>query len=250
MPLVAARGRHLQSIDLREGTKQLIGRIFLVFIFLSGVQLAHAQHTLPPVEVTATTLDGASVMIPFQMMQYMRLQMNHDVAILDDYITPLTHEQVCSNLRARQPTNCSMGTYPSASGLRDAQGHAFLGNGCGADAYSSYIGDRLLNAFSDGYSGDLNRPVSQDRAIDFTGACNNHDRCYTSLRQKGKCDSQLASDLASVCGGAAPAFASTCNEFLAFYTAAVAKKGDAAYYADQKNLECSAWGNAMKANKC
>lgn len=226
--------------------------LVLITLFASNGAFAQNPQKLPDVVVTATTLDGASVMIPFFLMQTMYVQLKHDVATIDadDYSTSLTKAQVCSKLKASQPTDCSMGTFPSAPGLPNAQGLPFAGNGCGADPYSSFIGDQLLKAFEKKYSGDLNRPVAQNSAIDFTAACNNHDGCYTSLIPQGKCDSWLGRDLLGVCATAASNSVTTCNAFASYYTLAVSKKGAEAYYADQKNLKCSTWGNSMKANKC
>jgi hypothetical protein len=226
--------------------------LLLITLFASNGAFAQNPQKLPDVVVTATTLDGASVMIPFFLMQTMYVQLKHDVATIDadNYSTTLTKAQVCSKLKANQPTNCSMGTYPAAPGMPNALGLPFAGNGCGADPYSSFIADRLLTVFGKGYSGNLNRPVTADSAIDFTGACNNHDGCYTSPQTKLSCDTQLGKELLAICSKAGPAFGPTCVTFSNIYTEAVNEKGDAAYYADQKDLKCSTWGNSMKANKC
>jgi hypothetical protein len=238
--------------QFREGTMRIVFNMVLVSIALLAGNTALAQQQLPPVEVTASTLGGAgaSVLVPFYMMQYMQVKKNTNVAVIADYVTPLSQTQVCSNLKKAQPAGCSMGTYPAAPGLPSAQGLSFSGNGCGADAFSSFIGDQLLAAFANGYSGNLNRPVAGDKAIDFTNACNDHDGCYTSLITKGKCDSRLGQNLLSICGNAASDFVSTCNSFASYYTLAVTKEGDAAYQEDQKDLQCSSWGNSMKANGC
>lgn len=46
-----------------------ISRMMLVSIALFAGNSAFAQQQLPDVVVKATTLDGASVMIPFSLMQ-------------------------------------------------------------------------------------------------------------------------------------------------------------------------------------
>jgi hypothetical protein len=153
-------------------------------------------------------------------------------------------------LKKAQPGGCSTTTFPAASGLPSALGLPFSGNGCGADPDTSFIGDLILKASINGFSGDLNRPVQGDGAIDFTGACNNHDKCYTSMHTQLSCDTQLGQTLLSICGRVGPVFGPTCVTLANAYTEAVNDFGSAAYIADQKDLKCSAWGNSMKANGC
>jgi hypothetical protein len=69
---------------------RVVSTLVLVSIALFAGKTAFAQQQLKDVVVTAHTLDGRSAMIPFSLMQDMRVTKNRDVAILEDYVTPLT----------------------------------------------------------------------------------------------------------------------------------------------------------------
>ena len=237
--------------QFREGTMRIVFNMVLVSIALFAGNTALAQQQLPPVEVTASTLSGAgpSVIIPFSLIKDMRATKNTNVAILGDYVTPLDQAQVCSNLKANQPSGCTTSNYAAVPGINSASNAVWKGNGCGADPWSSAAGTAYLEAMLPGvFSGDLNRPVQGNRSIDFTAYCNDHDRGYTSLMPKQTVDNRFSTNLHNFCNQSTSS--QLCNGFASTYVEAVSKYGDAAYAEDQADLACAAWGSSMKANKC
>ncbi|MDN5924363.1 MAG: hypothetical protein L0H70_05125, partial [Xanthomonadales bacterium] len=160
-----------------------------------------------------------------------------------------SHEQQCTALKQKRPEGCGIHNYPASPGLPSSANSGFYGNGCGASIWSTglaydYLKVRHLLTFS----GDLNRPIKGHSGIDFTGACNAHDGCYTSSSAKSTCDDRLLTALNKVCGNSSEP--DLCNEFADTYHDAVDKLGSDAYKEDQKDLKCSQWGNKMKNNGC
>lgn len=214
-----------------------------------GVGTAHAQPTLPAVEVTASTSDGGSVSIPFfakatgPLSPYIKVGQDGDTTV------NMTKSQFCSALAGLKPSNCSTSTYPPAPGIPSASGATWSGNGCGAGPWSTAFASGALSAmFGSRYSGDLNHPVAGNPSIDFTNICNQHDRDYTSLVSKLQADNNFSSRLSSFCGGSSDP--TSCQSFANAYVNAVSNFGTGAYQADQTQLQCAAWGDSMKKSGC
>ncbi len=230
---------------------------FVVFVcFHFGT--VRAQQTLQPVEVRAYTLDGSTAIIPQFMTGSFELQScglpgvncPEQSSVDSTYLVNMTKDQVCSKLRKSQPDNCTMKNFPNAPGLPNALGIHWSGNGCGADALSTAEATLFLETFGNKFSGDLNKPVAGNPAIDFTASCNRHDACYTSPNRRGLCDALLGMDLNKVCTLVTSDDEEVCDSFAGEYEDGVAKKGLPAYNSDQTQLHCSEWGNAMKQNGC
>lgn len=221
--------------------------VFWAF-FSSNSASVNAQPTLPTVEVTASTSDGGSVMIPFFFQSSARLspylRLGSDGPALD-----MTKDQYCAQLSAVKPDGCSVGTFPAAPGIPSASGAAWSGNGCGAAPWSTALASGYLTVMLPGvYSGDINRPVKDNPSIDFTSYCNRHDQDYTSRVYKATADDNFRVRLSNFCSSSTNQ--SLCDGFASTYVQAVQKYGDGAYQDDQAQLICASWGYAMKQSGC
>lgn len=219
-------------------------------VAFTGIANADGIVTLGKVQVTATTSDHVVVYIPADYLEAARFKRAAASISDTDYVTDLSRVQVCQVLKQHPPQNCTMSNYPASPGIRSAAGAAWAGNGCGASPMSTAFASVILQRISAGlYSGDLNKPVKRNPAIDFTAICNNHDRGYTSIATKATTDTIFANQLSALCN-ASPGDVGTCLAFKNAYVLAVKTLGGSAYDQDQKQLACSAWGDSMKKSGC
>lgn len=217
---------------------------------------AHADESLPPVEVTADCIGGTAV-LPVSLMGAFHLGQppNHqEEGHFDDFTLDLTKDQVCQILHDNKPPNCSTSVYPPAPGIKSSSGANWSGNGCGAgstDPLTTMLTSYLLRVFNSNYSGNLNAPIIGRPDIDFTDTCNRHDGWYTSSLTKARADHRFAAALTTQCGGVGDsAGQGACNTASSEYQLAVDKKGQSSYEEDQAQYKCAAWADSMKKDGC
>jgi hypothetical protein len=144
---------------------------------------------------------------------------------------------------------CTTNTYPPAPGIPSASGATWGSNGCGASAWTNILATIGLKAkYGSKFSGDLNEPVAGNPSIDFYKQCQQHDMCYTEPYPRGLCDKLFGINLNSFCQGSTDKDA--CSAFATDYSNAVNSYGQAAFDADQAQLACAEWGQAMKQDQC
>lgn len=125
-----------------------------------------------------------------------------------------------------------------------------------------------------GPSGILSWAVPEAPVPDanFTGACNNHDVCYSTLGvSRSVCDTNLGADAADACAAAAPVFRSQgvdlgllgqqlqnyvqnevyeCQGFATAYQGAVMAFGASPFHTAQTTAHCRAMRELSNANGC
>jgi hypothetical protein len=227
----------------------LLGLIFLC-------SAVGAQEVLPDVVVTASTTDFQDVSIPGFMgagmgvhgvnSQYMQID--------DDNVVDMTKAQVCAYLSSNKPSNCSAtsSSWDASPHIDSSSGAAWAPNGCGpggwantwlsaAEAISSYISGRS-------FSGDLNKPDSGHGDVDFTDACNNHDRCYATGSSQASCDSNFYNAMTSVCNSSTDQ--AGCDGFRDDYNDVVTNTGAGPFADGHSESQCTAWAYSMNQDNC
>jgi hypothetical protein len=233
------------------------GLAALLLSFASGQVLA--DTTLPPVIVHGLTIDNVrfncrSVACADMLANFGGVPVSEPLpataSIGSEGQLPLPKDFVCAVLKSMQPDDCSMSSPPSAPGF-DAGWRA---NGCGTGPLANLFLSALMEGlFSDHYSGDLNAPLelSGGSKVSFLTACNNHDRCWGSGSDRGRCDLAFLGEMRSVCSHLGGNDQYSCYGMASAYHAAVASDRATPHYdASLANFTCAAWASDMKQNGC
>lgn len=246
-----------------------------IAIFAVGVSaLAVAQTTIGPVIVTAppppTTLPAVVVTAPRvgggtiicrgmgcagvilamqeeKQQYYMTMQL--PTPLLEDI--ELSPAQFCAKLKVRRPANCNLSSPPSSPGITVPGMAAWQPNGCGTGGIGDWFQDFILERIAgQAYSGNLNAPYA---GVSFQGACDSHDQCWASGKNRATCDVAFQSSMNTGCSQLSDSNAQgTCTGFASLYHGAVSVTNGSnnAYASSTANRACAVWANDMRGNSC
>lgn len=159
---------------------------------------------------------------------------------MDPVEIPVTQEQLCRAIKARQPAGCT--TKPIIVGVNGG-----MPNGCGVGGMTDFfLRQALSQTYGSVFTGDLNRPMLN---VNFRIGCDAHDECYGRQGGFDGCNSAMTTAIQSACATAANI--ATCSSMAGLYTGAIGSDQARANYAnDGAAIQCLKYQNDLARNGC